>query len=139
MTDHSFFALLSRKLDEHRGWRINLPAILILICAILPFIPQSEESKLLTKDYVAKAMAKQKQKAKEAKNKELVRRVEQALHVCQRDQIMAQLNDPGSYRLHDYKSVFKDDDVMMIRVDYSAKNAFGGRVRSTHTCKWNLN
>ena len=79
------------------------------------------------------------QREKKAADEKLQKQVMEALHVCQRDQIMAQLNDSGSYRLHDYKPVFLDNEMMIVNIEYSAKNAFGGRVRSNHRCAYRFN
>ena len=100
--------------------------IAFVILMALPWKPMNPEL----------AAARNAEKVKAEKDKKLAAQVENALHVCQRDQIKAQLNDPESYRLHDYKPVFLDDEMMIVNIEYSAKNAFGGRVRSNHRCAY---
>ena len=124
MREHTVFELMPN--------RFRLPLAGLGLFLLVPIL-LTPADKLYSSEELAEVTA---QREKKAADEKLQKQVMQALHVCQRDQIMAQLNDPGSYRLHDYRPVFKDDDVMIVKVDYSAKNAFGGRVRSTHTCRW---
>ena len=87
----------------------------------------------------AKAEKAQAEKEKADKSEKVARKVKDALHACEHDQIIGQLKDPGSYRFVDYKPVFLDEEVMIVNIEYSAKNAFGGRVRSNHRCAYRFN
>jgi len=114
-------------------FRLSLAGLGLLLLVPIILTPAD---KLYSSEELVKVTA---QREKKAADEKLQKRVMQALHVCQRDQIMAQLNDSGSYRLHDYRPVFLDDEMIIVNIEYSAKNAFGGRIRSNHRCVYRFN
>jgi len=128
MPDHSFFARLSKRLDEHR-WQVNLTVVLVLMCAIVPFIPSG------TKPYSSEELAEvTAQREKKAADEKLAKQIDNAESECLAG-IRDRLNDPSSFKFHDFKRVFLDKELYVVKIEYSAKNAFGGRVRDTATCK----
>ena len=128
MPNHSFFARLSKRLDKHR-WQVNLIGVLVLMCAIVQFVPGG--TKPYSSEKLAEVTAKRK---KEAADNKFVQQVDRAELSCL-SRIRDRLNDPDSFKFIDYKHVFLDQEVYIIEIQFSAKNGFGGRVRNTARCK----
>lgn len=109
-------------------FRFPLAGLGLLLLVPLLLTPAD---KLYSSEELAEATA---QREKKAADEKLAKQIDHAERECLAG-IQDRLNDPSSFKFHDFKRVFLDKESYIVKIEYSAKNAFGGRVRDIATCK----
>ena len=120
MREHTVFELM----PNHFRLPLAIIGLLLFSSFLIKPVDYSPEE-------LAEATA---QREKKAADEKLAKQIDHAERECLAG-IQDRLNDPSSFKFHDFRRVFLDKESYIVKIEYSAKNAFGGRVRDIATCK----